>query len=109
MINKIYKKYKSEGIITFLLAIFSHIYPLRLKYFPYIKKNFESKIGFEIGGPSSIFNKRNIIPVYDISNRIDNCNYKKNTIWNVEIIEGNTYIFNSKKNQVTSTLAKLLI
>jgi len=39
------------------------------------------KCGLEIGGPSPIFSKNRLIPVYDRCRRIDNCNFSPETIW----------------------------
>jgi SAM-dependent methyltransferase len=42
---------------------------------------FEGKIGFEIGGPSSIFARGDLFPVYPVAARIDNSNFSRETIW----------------------------
>jgi len=39
------------------------------------------KCGLEIGGPSPIFAKNKLIPVYDRCRRIDDCNFSSETIW----------------------------
>ena len=39
------------------------------------------KNGLEIGGPSTIFSKHRLIPVYDCCRSIDNCNFSSRTIW----------------------------
>jgi SAM-dependent methyltransferase len=39
------------------------------------------KYGLEIGGPSTIFSKHRLIPVYDRCRLIDNCNFSRRTIW----------------------------
>jgi SAM-dependent methyltransferase len=40
------------------------------------------KYGLEIGGPSPIFGRCKLIPVYDRCRKIDNCNFASRTIWN---------------------------
>lgn len=40
-----------------------------------------NKSGLEIGGPSRIFRKQGLIPIYSQCERIDQCNFAKNTIW----------------------------
>lgn len=42
---------------------------------------FRDRIGIEFGGPSSIFTRTRLIPVYPISRRVDQCNFSKDVIW----------------------------
>lgn len=42
---------------------------------------FEYKIGLEIGGPSSVFMRNGLFPVYAAAARIDNCNFSRETVW----------------------------
>jgi SAM-dependent methyltransferase len=46
-----------------------------------IRKHVEGKDGLEIGGPSRIFAKDHLIPVYNICRSIDECNFSEQTIW----------------------------
>ena len=46
-----------------------------------MKTHLEGAIGLEIGGPSAIFRKGRLIPVYDCCQSIDNCNFSHYTIW----------------------------
>jgi ubiquinone/menaquinone biosynthesis C-methylase UbiE len=41
----------------------------------------EGKCGLEIGGPSPIFRRNGLIPVYDRCRRIDGCDFSHQTIW----------------------------
>lgn len=43
---------------------------------------FAGKCGLEIGGPSRIFHEDHLIPVYNICEKMDHCNYSRRTIWN---------------------------
>ena len=56
----------------------------------YIKKCFgyelieayiKGKNGLEIGGPSAIFSKGNIVPLYNSVGKLDNCNFARETKW----------------------------
>jgi len=49
--------------------------------YPAIEPFIRNKYGLEIGGPSSIFCKYKLIPVYDRCRAIDNCNFSERTIW----------------------------
>lgn len=46
------------------------------------------KSGLEIGGPSSIFQKEGLLPIYPIFNNLDNCNFADLTIWEGRITQG---------------------
>ena len=39
------------------------------------------KAGLEIGGPSRIFSKGHLIPVYNLCAQVDNCSFASQTIW----------------------------
>lgn len=39
------------------------------------------RCGIEIGGPSRIFRKNGLVPVYDRCRKIDACNFSEQTIW----------------------------
>jgi len=44
---------------------------------PYLR----DKVGLEIGGPSQLFAEGQLIPVYNLCHRIDNCTFASQTIW----------------------------
>jgi SAM-dependent methyltransferase len=58
------------------------------------KKLLSNKIGLEIGGPSSIFQENDILPIYPIVKRLDNCNFAGLTTWEGNITKGLTFEFN---------------
>jgi ubiquinone/menaquinone biosynthesis C-methylase UbiE len=53
-----------------------------------MKPRFLGKSGLEIGGPSRIFQANHLIPVYDICNRIDICNFSLRNIWSESAASG---------------------
>ena len=57
------------------------------------KNQFVGKSGIEVGGPSQVFSRRGVFPVYSLVERLDNCNFSGATIWEGAIREGNTYRF----------------
>jgi len=77
--------------------IYKKLNPKRLKYYSQCKMFFKSGVGLEIGGPSRIFRKKRLIPIYSVASRIDNCNFDSKTIWEGDINKGNTFVFNKKK------------
>ncbi|MGC2517642.1 MAG: methyltransferase domain-containing protein [Burkholderiales bacterium] len=52
---------------------------------------FECKIGLEIGGPSPVFARHGLCPVYSAAARIDNCNFSRQTVWGSIGPEGAEY------------------
>lgn len=50
------------------------------------------KAGLEIGGPSGIFSRRGLLPVYRHVQRMDNCNFASQTVWEGEIHDGTPFL-----------------
>ena len=77
--------------------LYYQVWLQRLEHYPNCESFFESKVGLEIGGPSRIFGRRGIVPVYPIAKRIDNVNFSHNTVWEGVIKEGDSFTFNKGK------------
>jgi len=58
---------------------------------------FAGKVGLEIGGPSGIFGHQQILPVYDLAERVDGVNFSTQTVWENTIAEGKTYRYQPDK------------
>ncbi len=69
----------------------------KAKSFDLCRALLRQKEGFEIGGPSQIFSRSGLLPVYKVARNIDNCNFSDNTIWEGAIIEGKNYFFDKEK------------
>lgn len=105
MISLVFKNwqlFKSSRIGHFLKFIYNFFLRNSLsKNEPEIKNEeisnyFINKRGLEIGGPSPIFKKR--IPIYQVLNTLDGCNFSSQTIWEGKLAEGKNYSFlNGKK------------
>ena len=93
VIRNIRAKLESDGVFGVLKAIYHYVFPYRLKYYPFCKAVFETGRGLEIGGPSPMFRRRGCIPVYSVTNSIDNCNFERHTTWEGTISEGYTFAF----------------
>lgn len=52
--------------------------------FEQMKPFFEGRTGLEFGGPSTIFSAKRLIPIYQISRRIDQSNFSTRTIWDAK-------------------------
>lgn len=69
----------------------------RAKSFQAYHLLFVGKSGLEIGGPSGVFAKGGIFPVYPIVGHLDNCNFSRTTAWDVGDIHGNSFRFDQTK------------
>lgn len=58
---------------------------------------FVGKNGVEIGGPSHVFSKNGLFPVYPLVAHLDNCNFNSSTVWEGFIQTGNTFVFDKGK------------
>ena len=53
--------------------------------------------GFEIGGPSPIFSRDGLLPVYTVVETVDNCNFSTSTTWEGTLAEGANFRFDAAK------------
>lgn len=86
---------KHRGFIglasTIICKIFEVIMPPRSKGFKPLRELIIAKKGLEIGGPSRVFSKSGLMPIYEIANRVDNCNFGQKTIWEGVLEEGENF------------------
>jgi SAM-dependent methyltransferase len=59
-------------------------------YLPYLR----GKSGLEIGGPSKVFCKWHVLPVYEHIDKLDNCDFSVSTIWTKH---ADSYVFNPER------------
>lgn len=52
------------------------------------QQSIRDKVGLEIGGPSPIFAKNGLFPIYPFVKRLDNCNFSQQTVWEGSLSEG---------------------
>lgn len=100
MIRKAIDIFKARGISGVFRATNSRVRSLlasRAKSFLTYKNQFIGKSGIEIGGPSQVFSRRGIFPVYPIVENLDNCNFCSTTVWEGAIKQGQTFRFDRKK------------
>ncbi len=62
-----------------------------------ISKSFNNQSGIEIGGPSSFFKLKGPLPIYLNAKNIDGVNFSNSTIWEGELLQGNTYTYYEDK------------
>lgn len=80
-----------------LARAYRRVFPRRAAIFEVIAPLARDRRGFEIGGPSQIFSREGLLPVYPIVESLDNSNYSDRTVWEGTIEEGNTFRFDASK------------
>lgn len=97
MLKKIYVTLHKEGyrgLLQVAYRKYRYYFPFRIKYFEKCRVIFENGVGLEIGGPSSVFGVKGIVPVYPVAKKINNINFSNHTTWEDKVIEGNSFKFN---------------
>lgn len=69
----------------------------RARSFATYRSHFAGRSGMEIGGPSQVFSRHGIFPVYPLVERLDNCNFASATVWNAPCGQGGTFRFDPEK------------
>lgn len=89
--------YKSQGVYGLVSAIRRFIFPIRAKCMHNCLTHVKDLKGIEIGGPSGVFSRRGLLPLYQELQSLDNCNFSTLTTWEGSIEEGNTFRFAANK------------
>lgn len=100
MVKRIIYIFRAMGLAGVARAILLRLQKLlagRAKSFLACESLFIGKTGIEIGGPSQVFARNGIFPVYPIVGHLDNCNFGDITVWEGEIKQGQTFQFDRKK------------
>lgn len=96
LLRKIYVMWKALGVTGLLDIALRFIIPRHLACYKHYLPFFQNKIGLEIGGPSGKFKWNGLFPLYTVADRIDNCNFSNNTIWEGSITEGATFHYDNR-------------
>src|SRR5258708_16214661 len=86
----------AEGASGLVRVVSERILARPIPAFEACKPFLDGSDGLEIGGPSSIFRRRRIFPVYSIAARIDNCNFSNSTVWEGAIATGATFDYDKR-------------
>lgn len=70
------------------LRFLQKLFPPRIEHHRAFLNRLRDKYGLEIGGPSKVFGRRGIVPVYPVISGLDGCNFSSQTIWEGNIQEG---------------------
>jgi SAM-dependent methyltransferase len=100
MIGKTIHIVRARGITGTIRAIVMRLRRVlagRARSFHAYQSLFAGKSGVEIGGPSQVFSRGGIFPVYPLVGHLDNCNFSNVTVWEGDIKQGQTFQFDRRR------------
>lgn len=100
MIGRIVHVVRTRGIAGMARAIVVRLRRMltgRARSFPAYQGLFAGRRGLEIGGPSQVFSRGGIFPLYPVVGHLDNCNFGDSTVWEGDIEQGHTFRFDRNK------------
>lgn len=97
IVKRVVSVFRAGGVSAVLGAVLRRIRTPWARSFPLCRDIVSNAHGIEIGGPSSIFARGGMIPLYPLAQRVDNCNFARSTIWEGAIREGDSFTFHSGK------------
>ena len=106
MIKRINTVLRTRGLEALFRIAYCRAFHSRLASFQNCGPMFRGKAGLEIGGPSGVFGRRGLFPVYPLARRIDNCNFGSTTVWEGTIEQGLTFRYDGQHNPGTQYVAE---
>lgn len=97
MLKKIYYTVRAHGFGGAMNAARHMLIPEHACCLSLCRQHVRGRAGIEIGGPSSVFSSRGILPLYEEAGSLDNCNFATTTRWEGAISEGRNYRFSTRR------------
>jgi len=97
MVRRLVRKLRSPALHPALRRTVGKIIRARLDCYDELRGLFERKTGLELGGPSPMFRRRKLFPIYPLAARIDNCNFSHETVWQGQIAAGRSFRFDKRR------------
>ena len=97
IVKRVVSVFKAGGIGGVLRAIARRIRNPRARSFPECRDIVAGATGIDIGGPSPLFARGGMLPVYPLAMQVDNVNFARRTIWEGAIDEGDSFTFHPGK------------
>ena len=91
MLTSIKAVLASEGPAGFVRALRRRIRAPRAQSYPKCIPLVDGRQGLEIGGPSGIFTRTGLLPVYRLARTVDNCTFASSTVWDAHGDDGASY------------------
>jgi SAM-dependent methyltransferase len=96
MVRRVIQAIRTQGVLGLAAAVNNKRSQRKIKREIYLR-NLSGKLGLEIGGPSRLFRKGGLLPLYPVLAGLDGCNFSKKTIWEGTIQPGPTYEYQEGK------------
>lgn len=77
----LWRRVRAKGFTGMLEAIAARAHPPRVANYQTMARHFAGMRGLEIGGPSAVFARRGIFPIYPSAAVVDNVNFSATTVW----------------------------
>lgn len=97
LIRRCWSIIKFHGPRGLFQAACRRISPPKAKCLQVCRELITNRTGLEIGGPSGIFARHGILPIYPLVEKLDNCNFATQTIWEGNLREGPHFIYDNQR------------
>ena len=106
MLKTIRTTLQTSGVTGLMLAVSRKLLRSRAPCHQLCKSRVDKKCGLEIGGPSGLFGRNGLIPLYPFVRELDNCNFSNKTVWEGSIREGPTFKYDKRGKPGTQFIAE---
>lgn len=97
MLNSIKAVLATKGASGLFRAVRRRIKAPRARSYESCIDLVRDKEGLEIGGPSGIFSRTGLLPLYPIARRVDNCTFAASTVWDTRAQDGGAFRYGGRE------------
>ena len=91
MIDRLARAYRIHGVGGLAKKLVHYADPVAALREAGILDQVSGRVGLEVGGPSQMFGRGGLYPVYPVAGRVDNCTFANRTMWEGAVVEGATF------------------
>lgn len=103
-VRRVVRRVRGGGVSGLFAALADRLAPARPAMQVDVRAAAKNRTGLEIGGPSRVFSRRGILPVYPHARRIDNVNFATQTAWEASLEDGGPFVFDPRRPPGTQWL-----
>jgi SAM-dependent methyltransferase len=97
IVKRLQSVFRAGGVAGVLAAIVRRVRMPHARCFQAVRVIVTDAIGIEVGGPSPMFGRGGLMPLYPVAKRVDNVNFAYRTVWEGTIQEGDSFAFHPGK------------